>query len=215
MEEEGIKNKEESSKSIRNVIIVFGIVLLLIVAIVLISYFKGFGKGYFIYDGKGGKYRIDLVKFGNMTDYYVHTEANGKQYVYPFRNDPRNLKSIYLEPDVKNKFINKVEVYVTQDADKLGTNSLIGKMEFIKILSKYNEEGIYGLEVVNTFTTKFEERPAITCNNVTKNIGVIYLKLGDENKIYSDKDCVIIQGINDDNLLLASEKFAYHLLNLF
>lgn len=215
MEEENIQPVDKENKSIKWVLFIFVALLVLLIVFIAIVYVKGIGKGYFIYEGKGGKYRIDLVKFGNMTDYYIHTEVNGKYYIYPLRNSPKDLEDLYLEPDVKDNFVNKVGVYVTQDVDEIGSKSLIGKMEFVKILSKYTKEGIYGLDLVSAFTTKFEDRPAITCNNVTKDVGVIYLRLGNENKIYSDKGCVIIEGVDDNGLLLSSEKFAYHLLEVF
>lgn len=208
--------EEDNSKSVNKTLLVFIILLILVVIFIFASYIFGVGKGYFVYNGVGGKYRIDKIKFGNMTDYYLNTNISGKYHRFPFRNDPKNLEKIYLEPNIKNKIINKKLIYVTQDVDEIGPKSLIGKIEFIGILG-YNEDlgGIYKLNLKSAFTSKVENVSVISCKDVSKNVGVIYLNLGDENKIYSENDCIIIQGTDDNNLLLSSEKFAYHLLNVF
>ena len=57
--------------------------------------------------------------------------------------------------------------------------------------------------------------PIITCNTVNETVSVIYLTLGTENKVYSEKDCIIVEGKDTEGLTLAANKFAYYLLGVF
>src|SRR3989344_3892702 len=55
-------------------------------------------------------------------------------------------------------------------------------------------------------------------NNVYNKLNkdkVIYVKIGQESKIYSQNGCIIIEGKGTEDLIRVSEKFAYHLLGVF
>ena len=86
-----------------------------------------------------------------------------------------------------------------------------------------NEYGLYKTNIRVAFTEFHGAQPApvVDCStvnlngNVNRTIAVIYLKLGDENRIYSDGDCIIIEGKNTEGLIKSGEKFAYALLGVF
>ena len=208
-------NKE--NKSIKWVLFIIIFLVVLLVIFIGVVYFKGIGKGYFIYEGLGGKYRIDIVKFGNMTDYYIHITANDKFYTYPFRVSPKDLENTYLEPDVKDFIINKKGVYITHDENVINFSKMwIGEIEYVRILgTRQDLGGLYNLGVSAGYTIPIGEYPVIHCSNVTSEIGVIYYKLGENAKVYSDDGCVIIEGKTNEDFLYASEKFGYHLLEVF
>jgi len=289
MEEEN-KNKGgedlKSKNSVKKILIALLVLLILLGVFLIGSRILGIGKGYSIYEGEWGKYRIDEVQASkNLTQYRIHVNVNDKHNVYIFRNHPKDLEDIYLEPGLRNKLMQKDWVYVTQDKEELGSDSLIGKIEFIQILGKKKDKGaLYNLNVQSAFTSVVNGQevelkdidsnesilvnvgseskeifvgktenvngleiynfningtkaiivinhrryileggdrvnvgiaPKVTCEDANENIGVIYLDLGEENKVYSKGNCIILEGINDKGLLLASEKFAYHLIGVF
>ena len=129
------------------------------------------------------------------------------------------MESLYLEDNIKEGVINKHWIYITQDpetAKETNQGSFIGLMEFGRILGT-TRDGIYGINTKSALT-KPEGNETInikTCSDIDSSTGIIYLKLGDENKIYLDNACVIIQGIDEKGLIMSSEKFAYHLLGVF
>ena len=81
----------------------------------------------------------------------------------------------------------------------------------------------YSIFQIPTFTavakesarSKELELPVITCANVSSSVGVLWLTLGEKNRLYSKDGCVIIEGKTGDDLLKLSDKLVLHLLGVF
>lgn len=180
---------------------------------------------FFIYHGTNGDYRIELFVNGNQTDYYVYALSQETLYRIPLRKSPKDVENIPLEQGLLKK-IQRPEgtqhVYLTEDYDtpnKTGQLSLISLIDIGKILGNA-EYGIYKLNVQGALTTSTEhslelEVPKITCSNVNSTTAVIYLTLGETNKIYSQDDCIIVEGKDAEGITLAANKLAYYLLGVF
>ena len=177
-------------------------------------------KGY-TYDGDKGQYRIDVSKIGNVTIYSPHVKKDNVEYIYHFRNKPENLKDISLEDNLLEK-INRPNgvrnVYVTRDIEineQTDNDVIIAGAAFEAILGT-TDYGIYQIPIKNAYTTRVGEKiPKITCLNVSPFDTVIYMKLGNETKVYSDNDCVIVQGNDGDTLIKAGEKLGYYLIGVY
>ena len=213
----------------------FTVILVIVTLILLIGILIGFGyyrahKDFFVYSGKGGEYDIQKVKFGDLTQYKVTTNVmlNGKETEYQmfFRSSPYDVESVTLEPSMLRELLIEggvKKIYVTQDyglAVESEQMSTIGIIEFNRILGT-QDYGLYGLPIQSAFTTLNESLtdksiPIVNCDNVGNGIKVIYVTLGDTNRVYMKKNgCVVIEGKDADGLLLAADKFAYHLLGVF
>jgi len=194
------------------------ILLILLVAFFFIMY-EWVKKESLIYTGANEeKYEFQKrILGGNTTFYYIYLTANGKRYSYPFRYYPGELEEIPLDVNIKNDLFTKKLIYATQNIEttnKTQQQSFLGIMEVVRILGRA-EEGIYGLAVKSAFIEDHNNNTLASCDNVNQDVGVMYFKLGEENKIYTDNNCVIIEGKDTEGLMKSSEKFAYHLLGLF
>ncbi len=211
------KNKNSTNKT---GFLIFLIVLIGLVILGLIIYWFSFFLNQDNYQGKNGEYKIGASEVGNITFYEINVFFDDINYIYSFRNHPKDLEDIYLEPNINLK-LNRPKgterVFVTREldlGDRTSGKSVLAVAAFEQILT--GDAAIYNVNVTNTYTSFVRELyPVITCNNVTDTRSVIYLKIGDENKIYSEGDCVVIQGRGADGLVMTSEKFAYHLLGVF
>lgn len=211
----------------------FMIIVVIVTIVLLIGILVGFGyykshKDFFVYNGKGGEYQVQKVKFGDIMQYKVTTNIllNGKNSEYKmfFRSSPYDVESVTLEPSILRELLLEggvKKVYVTQDYNlsvETGQMSTVGVIEFNRILGT-KEYGLYGLSVQSAFTSvngNDSSVPAITCDDVKDEIKVIYVTLGDSNRVYmKKKGCVVIEGTDANGILLASDKFAYHLLGVF
>ncbi|MBI2148624.1 hypothetical protein HYU23_03005 [Candidatus Woesearchaeota archaeon] len=172
------------------------------------------------YDGRNGEYKITSSKVGNTIFYHVSVDVNNNEYIYSFRNHPVDLEDIYLEPGLLAK-LNRPDglkiAYITQDielANMTDSDSVLAIAAFEQILT--GNFGIYNVPLINTYTENFvkSKRP-INCTNVSDNVAVIYLRVGDETRVYSENDCIIIQGRGGNGLVRAAEKFAYYLIGVF
>ena len=205
-------------------LLILAIITVAVLAVVGIAKYREH-QHYFIYKGANGDYRIESHTIGNVTDYYVYALSENKLYLTPLRKTPQDVQNISLEPNLLDK-INRPKgvqrVYITQDyetANATGQLSIIALQDIGKILGKASY-GIYKLNVQGAFThstarSRDLDVPEISCANVNETVSVIYLTLGQENKVYSDKDCIIVEGKDADGLTLAANKFAYYLLGVF
>lgn len=205
-------------KTIRIVIIVLLLVIAFIAGFIVVNKYNESEVRY-SYKGVNGEYLVEKVGFENATDYYITVYANKKAYRMPFRNPPGDLEGIYLEGNLKDNLLGKRWVYITQDpetADETNQGSFVGLIEFGRILGTSND-GIYGINTQSALTRPIETSNVTvkTCDDVDDITGIILLKLGDENRDYSDDGCIIIEGKDEKGLIMASEKFAYHLLGVF
>ena len=181
---------------------------------------KSMDDGY-NYKSKNGEYRIDVTQIENITIYSPHVKRYNTEYIYRFRNKPEDLENLDLEEGIMNK-LNRPSglnlIYVTRDQDlneKADNNVILAVAAFEPILG--NEDyGLYQVKIKNVYTTQAKDIPAVTCKGVSATDAVIYLKIGNETRVYSeDNGCVIIQGRNGDELIKAAEKFGYHLIGMF
>ena len=200
------------------VVIAILVIILLGLAFYWVKYF--FTNNYYNYEGNEGEYNIGKSKVGDVIFYHISVFYNDHEYIYSFRNHPKDLEYISLEPNLFTK-INRPgslkTLFVTRDielANMTNSDSVLAAVSFEQILT--GEYAIYDLRLTNTYTTKVrDDLSVIDCNSVNNNIAVIYIKIGEEEKIYSDGDCIIIQGRGGEGLIRASEKFAYYLLGVF
>jgi hypothetical protein len=136
---------------------------------------------------------------------------------------PEELEPIYLEEGINNKILNKKKVYITQDPDldKL-TNGRASISYFIIARVIYGDDSVskftgYRIPVDGAFTRESNNSNAsiINCEDVSENLGVILFKLGDETKIYSENDCVILEAKNPQDLRRVAIKLTYSLIGVF
>ena len=201
------------------------IIIVIIVVLILLGlgfyWFKFYlNNGYYNYKGLNGEFKITKSKVGEVNFYHTSVFVNEQEYIYSFRNHPQDLENIPLESGLISK-LNRPKgvkgIYVTQDVDlanKTNSDSVLGINAFEQVLT--GDSSLYNLRVGNTYTTNFsKEYLPITCNNVSTNFAVIYVKVGEESKIYSQGNCIVIEGRGVNGIVRAGEKFAYSLLGVF
>ncbi len=203
----------------------------IVIFAVIISFFviRARSSHSFTYQGKNAEYKFDVQQIGVVTFYRPHVVFNGKEYVYAFRNKPQDLKDISLEEGLENK-LNRPkglqDLYVTKDVNLTtltsGSVSVI-VAPMITILGK-TDAGLYQIRVTSAYTSFHAGEPiapVVDCSTVNlnakvnKTIGVVLVKLGNENKVYSDGDCIVVEGKDTDGLVKSAEKFAYNLIGVF
>ncbi len=183
----------------------------------------------FTYKGKSGEYNFDIVQIGTVTFYKPHVFYESKEYVYAFRNKPQDLVGISLEENIASK-LNRPkglkDLYVTKDinlSSQIQNSVSIVVAPLLSILGR-NEYGIYKTRITNAYTSYHAGdpvAPVVDCTTVNlnakvnKTVGVISIRLGEENRVYSDGECIVIEGKDTDGLIKSGEKFAYHLIGVF
>jgi hypothetical protein len=65
---------------------------------------------------------------------------------------------------------------------------------------------LIGLKTDYGFTTEVDGYTKITCADATNVTKVIDLRIGNETRVYSEGDCMIVEGTDYDSMIKASDK---------
>jgi len=174
------------------------------------------GEGVYYYDGKNGEVKIEVKgqPGTSLIMSYVYADVDGKNVVFPLRYYPDDVEDVDVSGDVVGVLDDKESVYVTRDLSlikSVGGYANIAAMEFSKVLIQK------GIETYPALTVKNEDYPiyeAVECGDVSGDVGVVYMKLGDDERVYVEDGCVIVEGRDRDGLLMSVDRLAYALLGV-
>lgn len=167
-------------------------------------------------------YVIYEIKDDKSLRYLVDVYANGgNKYSHYFKVYPTDLLNIPYEEGIKNKILyknfnnglKKDKIYFSYDPIMDGSE-ILSSGTLIQILGNSNS-GVYKIPVVVSMTKDDgnSDFPIKTCDDATQEVGVIELRYG-EPKIYSDGECVIIQGNNREEFINVNDLLSYVLLGV-
>ena len=126
--------------------------------------------------------------------------------------DPRNVKDIPSEENIKNKLFPTSQIFITLKPN-LTSTSVIAATEISKITA---HQSLFRTRTLGALTEKSdnEAAPVITCADATVEQKVIYLKLSDTTKISSLNNCITIEGKTEQDLVRAADKLILQLLGI-
>jgi len=182
--------------------------------------------GRHIYESpKGSEFTFLETKAGDVDLYelQVYAERYGVEHLYqiPFRNLPRDVEFIPIQEGVGKKVLNAVGkkvlnargVYITLDPN-LKADASIGAIEIASVIGTA-DFGVFKIPTEGAFTETTDIDYSVkTCEDAKDGVVVINLRLEDENRIYAEGDCIIVQGDSYVNLIKSSERLLYSVLTV-
>lgn len=149
----------------------------------------------------GITYRIKIFVNQNSQPSYIYT-----------RHEPAEMEGLKVNGNVKTDILTKKEAYVVIDPyEGLTGRTTIAALEIDKFL---DNAYLFKMPVKSAFTKEKEGYPVKTCSDVTKETAIIWLRLGEETKIESEKGCVILEGQTEDDLIKLADGLAFYLLGM-
>jgi hypothetical protein len=128
----------------------------------------------------------------------IQVTTGGLAPVY-LRNDPRTIENITA--DVNPALYGNIsKVWLTSDPE-IPSESIIAKGQIGTFSATIGLKTDYAL---TRNATNFNE---ISCSNSTANTRVIEVRMANETKIYSEGDCIIVQGKDENEMIKASDRF--------
>ncbi len=156
---------------------------------------------------------------GNITHtliYPVGPRDNLIVYKIPFRYSPFELeKSIRVESTVDKKIFSSKGFYITLDPD-YDSKAVVAALILSNVLSTA-DYGVFKfpLEVAFTKEKSSYNKKIIDCKDATNDIKVIKLVLGIRNNLYSEDNCIIVEGDGYDGMIKSAERLSLRLLTSF
>jgi hypothetical protein len=146
--------------------------------------------------------------------------GKGESYSIMFHYTPDEVENVTTlrnsrnETVAPNLFLNMPLIYITTEPNYPGA-VVLGGVEISKTMAIVSKTYDLPTKIKSAMTKPGNYSfPVITCENITANQRVIYLKLGNETGISFDNGCVIVQGTDETELLRASERLAFEILRI-
>ncbi|MBU1975586.1 MAG: hypothetical protein KKG59_04245 [Nanoarchaeota archaeon] len=146
-------------------------------------------------------------------------EKEGVPTFVPFHYHPRELEDFIFEPEIHNKILGfNGTIFITLDPN---LNSTIVKAGIQVARITGDRYGILDIPTRSAITNipegyeiNLSMTPLITCDNATSEIMVIWLKKGIVNSVYSNNNCIVIEGKNEEEIVRGAEKLDYLILGI-
>ena len=157
----------------------------------------------------------DFRIFKNPTvGFTVVAYLDAQPYHLQLRNDPKSTENITIDPKIRPLILDKEEVFFTINPN---SNSIpvLGATEMANILG--TRLGIFNKNVYGAVTHEAnisKGNIVADCNDVTQKVNIVRLQLGDETEVYIENDCIIVQGTDEWEIVRASDRFIYHVLQV-
>ena len=144
---------------------------------------------------------------------FVTNPIIGEKEVYVnTRYEPIQVENIVFEGDIKESIVEKKEVYLTIDPEEnLTGRTTIAMLEIDKFIdNKY----FFNIPVNSAFTKDHDNWTVKTCDDVDEKTCVIWLKLGEETKVYEEKGCIVLQGVTEEDLIMLANGLVFKILGV-
>ena len=142
-----------------------------------------------------------------LTKLYINNNPN-PTYLRT-RYDPKKLKDIPVE-NIKDKVIGKQLGYISINPDEnLSEKAVVAALELDSVI-----DTILKIPLNSAYTKEYKNNTIKTCNDANKTEAVIILTLGNDNKVFSNNECVVVQATDEDNLIKAADRFGFYLLGV-
>jgi len=212
--------KNNQKKAIKWVIGILFFILMIFIGMLVVENL-GKNSNVYVYNGPGGEYIFNIDDTGGVVNHVLRVYVNDNEYYYAFRYGPRELENVSVSGDVK-QILNSKTLYISQDPNlpiETSSKSSLAVME----LNRITGESYYSIYQTPTITAVSRatnrstelELPEKTCDNLVDGEGVILIERAEKTKVIAESDnCVIIQGINGDEILRSADTLAYKWLGV-
>ena len=204
-ESEEIHEKSDKS-STRNIILIVIIIIGLLILFFSIRYLyhpKTTEESY-VYNG------FKFTKISNL--WLTEVQIGNTIFRITTRYSPMEVENIIFEPDVYRKIINSDQIYFTVPGN-LSSVAVLGITEVGRIVG--TRYGILNIPSQSALTEASGNGTIVkTCNDAVNGTGVILFTTGNSTTVYSDKDCVIVQGEDEWGIVKAADRLTFSLLRI-
>ena len=201
-------------------------IVLILITLGLIIFIPLLSNTYTYASPSGEKFTFYKSQVQGITTHTVETyakykdDSNNYRYVIPLRTGPKEVEEFTVDKNINNYLLNKKYIYITMDP-KYSSKAILASLDIAKVLGtadysvfKIPTEGALTYSITNATNSTFQNTPIITCNDANKDVGVIWFNIDNENKIYSNKGCVVIEAVDEDTLIKLADRLVYSLLGV-
>lgn len=164
--------------------------------------------------GENERHILYFYKLNSISE----TFKNRELIQIPFRYSPFDLEDIHMD-NVRKDILNTEVLYVTRDynLDELTQEKdSVAMLTLVRVLDDSTSPDIYKIPTGMAITESIEgvDSPVIGCAQSTIERRVIELRQGDENRIYKEGECIVMEFVTADDSIKVATKLTYHVLGI-
>src|SRR3989344_1146660 len=199
--------KEEKTGAKAVIIVLIAVFILIIAGAVYIQKVK-LSKVLFEYNGFQVKREVD--KSGNLYSIQLYLNENSEPSTISVRNDPRNLEDIPVEYGLREKVL-KSEAFVTMEPNASGL-TVVAAIEISKIIGN---EFLYAVPTKGALLWDVGTgAPVKDCKDADDDTAIIKLVKGNQTAVYSENECVIVEGKTQSEIIESADRLILTLLGI-
>lgn len=200
-----------------NIMIV--VLLSFVVIFGVFFYFKGktLPKDSFIYKNGDQEYEVTRVQDQLSVNYDLKIFVGKSQipYIVTVRHDPNDLQKIPVDNGIRKKIWDAKEVFLTINPNlNLTGKTTIAALEIDKF---FDNKYFLNKPTKSAFTeiyAKDANHTIKTCKDAANSTAVVWLRTGAETKVFTEEGCVVVQGIDEDNMIRAADRLALYSIGI-
>lgn len=197
------------NRGVRIFIAILFVVLLVGSVAIFIYQKERYSNTFFEYNG----FAVHKVSDKGIEEFVIEIfiNENKQSFTVRSRHNPNVLEDIDITGDLKENIIKK-ELYVTMDPSlsSLATIAFAEINKFTENPFLFNLPTLPGL----IFEADDNTLPVIDCYNVSEYTGVVKFEIEDENRIYIENGCVILESANEEDLIKVADRLSLTLLGI-
>jgi hypothetical protein len=208
--EVGLEPKNRDQEKQARMVVYIILFLILIIAVFIFFSLKA-KSSKFIYNDEFEVYRI---KDNDYVHYKIKifVNDNSQPFLIDIKKDPREIEMIPMDKGIREKLLNSKQIFVTITPNtNLTSETAMAAFEIEKII---DNPYLFNIPVNSSFTESYKDYPVKTCDDVSDEVSVVWLKRGDETKINFEDSCIIMTGITEDDLIKAADKLVLNVLGI-
>lgn len=188
--------------------------ILVVFAIFIVIKEKDQFSGFYRYSNGDSEFEVKAVSVGKSLQYEIKVffPDDPKPYIISTRYDPLNLENISIDRRVKQIIADDKLVYVAIDPEEnLTGKTTLAALEIDKFIDNYR---FYNIPVNSAMTKPYKGNKVMGCSNATDEITVIWLRKGDTTSVFSEGNCIIVQGKGEEELIRAADRLSLLLIGV-
>ena len=136
----------------------------------------------------------------NVDFYFIPvTTKDGGEVSFVLRSDPRSLEDI--EIGLNKSLLDRMQKLWIVTSPEYSSDAVIARSEIGQFAYIFGINHEYAFSKENNAGSE-----VISCKNANRDIRVIDVRLGNSTKIYSEGDCVMVEGSDYNNMVRASDR---------
>ena len=168
----------------------------------------------YYYSNGNSEFLVRSVSFENYIGYQIefYYGDSPQPYFANLRYDPESLEDIELDRTIFHKISDDTIIFITIDPfANLTGKTTVAALEIDKFI---DNKFFLNIRVNSSVTEEYSDYPIKTCADGTEDSTVIWLKLGEENRIISEDNCIIVEGQTQEDLIRGADRLALYLIGI-